>query len=232
MLDGLQVVAVVPARGGSKSIPRKNIHPLGGRPLLSWSIAAARAVPEIDRILVSTDDDEIASVARTHGAEVHHRPAALATDDALVVDTLRHLIADLRSRDEPIDVLVLLEPTCPLRSPEDIGACLRRLAGGGLDSVATFKPAELHPHRAWRIQSEAASPFLSAVDPWQPRQKLPPAFQLNGAVYAFRADRLPADAAAILFGEMGAVVMPAERSIDIDDYLDFLVAEAVLGARS
>ena len=130
------------------------------------------------------------------------------------------------------DVLVLLEPTCPLRSPEDIGACLRRLAGGGLDSVATFKPAELHPHRAWRIQSEAASPFLSAVDPWQPRQKLPPAFQLNGAVYAFRTDRLPADSAAILFGAMGAVVMPAERSIDIDDALDLLVAEAVLGARS
>ena len=186
-------------------------------------------MPEIDRILVSTDDDEIAAVARVHGADVHHRPAALATDDALVIDALRHLIDDLRSRGEPLDVLVLLEPTCPLRSAEDIRACLRRLVSGGLDSVATFKAAELHPHRAWRVQDAVPAPFLAGVEPWQPRQKLPPAFQLNGAVYAFRAERLSSETPAILFGRMGAVVMPPERSVDIDDVVDLLVAEAVLG---
>ena len=211
MIEGLRVIAVIPARGGSKSIPKKNIRPLGGKPLIAWSIDAARSVAEIDRIIVSTDDAEISRVARDFGAEVYLRPAELATDEALVIDTIRHLIDVLRAQGEPAQIMVLLEPTCPLRSSEDIQQCIRQLATGDLDSVATFKPADLNPHRAWRIVDNKPFPFNAGVDPWLPRQKLPPACQLSGAVYAFRADRLPVGTNALLYGRTGAVISSRSR---------------------
>lgn len=223
-----RIVAVIPARGGSKSIPRKNIAPLGGKPLLAWSIEAARAVPAIARTIVSTDDEEIAEVAKQWGAEVMIRPADLATDTAIVIDALRDLIQRLRAQAWPPEIVVLLEPTCPLRRPTDIEACLADLDDEEVDSVASFTPAELNPWRAWRIENRQPQTFLPEVDPWSPRQALPPAYQLNGAVYAFRADRLPDDQNSLLFGRAAATVMPPERSIDIDGPLDLLLAEAML----
>lgn len=228
MIQDLRVIAVIPARGGSKSIPKKNIRPLAGKPLLAWSIEAAHAVPEIDRNIVSTDDAEIGGVAREFGAEVYVRPGALATDKAIVIDALRHLIGILQREGEQADIMVLLEPTCPLRAPADIRECIIKLVSEKLDSVATFKPAELNPHRAWRVEDGVPRPFISGTDPWKPRQELPPAYQLNGAVYAFRTARLPADSSSLLFGQSGAIVMPPERSIDIDRELDLIVAEAIL----
>lgn len=211
MIEGLRVVAVIPARGGSKSIPKKNTRPLGGKPLLAWSIDAAREVLEIDRIIVSTDDAEIGRLAAKFGAEVYKRPPELATDEALVIDAIRHLISTLRAEGEPAHIMVLLEPTCPLRSIEDIRKCIWRVGGENFDSVATFKPADLNPHRSWRIVDGKPLPFISGSDPWQPRQKLPVAFQLNGAVYAFRADRLPDGINALLYGRMGAVITSASK---------------------
>ena len=231
MISGHRVVAVIPARGGSKSIPRKNLKPLAGRPLLVWSIDVARRVPEVDRIIVSTDDAAIAQVARDHEAEVYERPAKLATDDALVIDALRDLIRRLRAEGEPATIMILLEPTCPLRSAPDVSACLQTLVDGK-DSVATFRQAELNPHRAWAITDGCPVPFISGAIPWLPRQKLPEAYQLNGAVYAFFTDRLPTDGRAILFGKAGAVMMPKERSIDIDDEADFERIEALLRRRA
>lgn len=221
-------VAVIPARGGSKSIPRKNLAPLGGLPLITWSIGVARRVAGIDRVIVSTDDVEIAAVARQHRVEVRMRPAALAGDDSLVADALRDLLAQLVTEGHAPRVLVLLEPTSPLRSVHDVERCLELLANDGIDSVATFKPAELNPWRAWRIEHGRPATFLPDVNPWLPRQRLPPAYQLNGAVYAFRADRWTAEDASILFGRAAAVVMPRERSVDIDGPLDLVVAEALL----
>lgn len=221
-------IAVIPARGGSKSIPHKNIVALGGRPLLAWSIDVAQQVAAIDRVIVSTDDDAIGRVALRHGAEVMRRPAALATDDAVIIDALRDLLARLDHGGTPPRVLVLLEPTCPLRDARDIERCLAVLEDDALDSVATFKAAELNPLRAWRIEHDRPSTFLPGVDPWRPRQRLPPAYQLNGAVYAFRADRLRLDHPSILFGNTAAVVMPPERSVDIDGPLDLLVAQALV----
>jgi CMP-N,N'-diacetyllegionaminic acid synthase len=208
MIKGLHVIAVVPARGGSKSVKKKNIRPLGGKPLIAWSIETARAVAEIDRVIVSTDDGEISNLARNLGAEVHRRPPELATDESLVVDTIRHLIGVLCMEAQAPQVMVLLEPTCPLRPLDQVRECLRRLAADDLDSVATFEAADQHPHRTWRIMDGTPSPFIAGVDAWQPRQKLPPAFRLSGAVYAFRADRLPAGTTALLYGKAGAVVTP------------------------
>jgi N-acylneuraminate cytidylyltransferase len=125
-------------------------------------------------------------------------------------------------------VVVLLEPTCPLRHPEDVTACLRRLAEGDVDSVATFTDAELNPHRAWRIEEDSPSPFVEGAVPWRPRQELPEAYQLNGGAYVFFADRLPDDSVAPLFGRAGAVYMPAERSVDIDTEIDLRLANLLV----
>lgn len=229
MIDDERVIAVVPARGGSKAIPRKNIARVGGTPLVVWSIQTARAIGIIDRTIVSTEDEEIASVAREYGAEVYFRPPRLATDGALIVDTLRDLIETLGAEGESARIMVLLEPTSPFRSSEDVSLCIEQLVRGGRDSVATFKEADLNPHRAWSIAEGSPSVFIPGADPWLPRQSLPQAYQLNGAVYCFWSDRLPRTGQGLLFGRAGAVIMPMERSIDIDTPADLLFAEAVLG---
>lgn len=232
MLNDQRIVAVIPARGGSKSVPGKNIRPLGGIPLIAWSIRVARQVTEIDRVIVSTDDREIAAVARDHGAEVYARPAHLATDAALVIDALRDLRDTLEGEGERIDVMVLLEPTCPFRACEDVRSSLHRLIEKSLDSVATFKHAALNPCRAWRLEEGEATPFINGSDPWLPRQALPSAYQLNGGVYAFRPGRMPEGHAGLLFGRSSGIPMPDERSIDIDNELDFVIAQMLLESRS
>jgi len=228
MLDGKRVIAVVPARGGSKSIPGKNIRPLGGKPLLAWSIEVARQVGEIDRVIVSTDDAQIAAVGRAHGAEVYTRPPHLATDEALVIDALKDLLRALHAEGETPEWALLLEPTCPLRTAEDVRDCLKLAVQGGYDSVATFKDAELNPHRAWRLIDGVPEVFIPGAIPWLPRQKLPKAYQLNGAVYVFRTSLLAQEAKSLLVGKLGAVLMPRERSQDIDDAIDFTIVEALL----
>ena len=228
MLNGKRVIAVVPARGGSKSIPGKNIKPLCGKPLLGWSVDIAHQIPEIDRVVVSTDDPQIASVGREFGAEIYERPAHLATDEALVIDALKDLVARLEAEGDPPEWMILLEPTCPLRSVADVRKCLELAATGEYDSVATFKDADLNPHRAWRMVDGKPEVFIPGAVPWLPRQKLPKAHQLNGAVYIFRVSSLGEESKSLLVGRLGAVLMPRERSQDIDDHLDFMIVEALM----
>jgi N-acylneuraminate cytidylyltransferase len=228
MLNGKRVVAVIPARGGSKSVPGKYICSLGGKPLIAWSIAVAREVSEIDRIIVSTDDAQIASVGRACGAEVYIRPPHLATDDALVIDALKDLLQTFQAEHQTPEWVILLEPTCPLRTANDVRECLDLVVHDGCDSVATFKEADLNPHRAWRIVDGVPEVFITGAIPWLPRQKLPKAYQLNGAVYVFRASLLAQEGQSLLVGKLGAVLMPRDRSQDIDDSMDFVVAEALL----
>jgi len=232
MLNGKRVIAVIPARGGSKSVPGKNIRPLAGTPLIAWSIIIAKQVQEIDRVIVSTDDDKIADISRQFSAEVYPRPVELATDDALVIDALKDLIRTLKAEQEFPEVLVILEPTCPFRSVEDVRECLNFLSTDDYDCAATFTTAELNPHRAWRINGQTPEVFIPGAIPWLPRQQLPEAYQLNGAVYAIRTAGLIASSQSVLFGRIGAVKMPRERSIDINDPVDFLLAEQFAAERS
>jgi CMP-N,N'-diacetyllegionaminic acid synthase len=229
MLNGKRVIAVIPARGGSKSVPGKNIRDLGGKPLLAWSIDIAKQIGDIDRVIVSTDDAQIGSVAAAYGAEIYVRPPHLATDDALVIDAIKNLHRTLLTEGERPEWMILLEPTCPLRSVEDVRRCLKLAEAGRYDSVATFKEAELNPHRAWRLIDDEPEVFISGAIPWLPRQKLPKAYQLNGAVYLFRADLVAKEERALLVGKIGAVLMPRERSQDIDEDVDFMIVEALLG---
>ncbi|MCC6714603.1 MAG: acylneuraminate cytidylyltransferase family protein [Gammaproteobacteria bacterium] len=232
MIGSLSVVALIPARGGSKTVPRKNLRLLGGRPLLAWAIGTALSTPEIDRVFVSTDDAEIAGVARECGAEIHDRPRELAGDASLVIDTVRHLQSTLRATGHPAAIMVLLEATSPFRTARMVSGCIRRLADGQLDSIATFSPASINPERTWRLENGIPRPFIEGAVPWRPRQQLTPAYQLNGAVYAFRGDRLPAEGPSILFGRMGAEVVSSDEVIDIDDERDFVIANAILESGS
>lgn len=165
MIGGKRVVALIPARAGSKSIPRKNLALVGGRSLLGRAIDQAKGCAQIDRIVVSTDGADIAAAAREAGAEVHERPAALAGDTALVIDTIRHTQDWLRAQGETAEYMCLLEPTTPLRTSEDIAACVRKIDAETLDSVATFREVDLNPHRAWRIENGAPRPFIDGAIP-------------------------------------------------------------------
>jgi N-acylneuraminate cytidylyltransferase len=199
-----------------------------GQPLLSWSINAARKCADIDAIAVSSDGDEILAIAHAEGVHAIRRPDELASDTALPKDAVLHALDTLEAEGEaPFDVLVLLQPTSPLRLPGDISACLACVTEQGADSAATFKSSESHPARVWRIEDGVPAPFLSGQKNWAPRQALAPVYALNGAVYvvriaAFRAEPGP----AFLFGNSAAVVMPSERSLDIDTLYDFKMTEA------
>ncbi|MDI5934154.1 cytidylyltransferase domain-containing protein [Halomonas kalidii] len=225
MIDSHRVIAIIPARGGSKSVPKKNIRPLLGKPLIAWTLELAGRIEMVDRVIVSTDCAVIARTAREYGAEVYERSAELSTDTALVIDTIQDLSRRLDGEGESALYALLLEPTAPLRQERDVMLCVQRLHHQGLDSVATFKAAELNPHRAWCIEGEVPRVFIDGSVPWLPRQQLPSAYQLSGEVYAFRRDRLSLSTGGMLFGRMGAVIVDGAHSLDIDDERDFCMAE-------
>jgi CMP-N,N'-diacetyllegionaminic acid synthase len=222
-----QVVAIVPARAGSKGIPRKNLQVLAGRSLLQWTVDLALSMSEIDRCIVSTDGTEIAQEARRLGAEVHHRPPSLAEDDSLVIDAIRSVLAEF-CIEKTNSICVLLEPTSPFRVSDDITRCLDGLRQGA-QSAATFSSASLHPQRAFSIDSSDAQPYIDGAVPWRPRQRLmPPAYQLTGHVYAFWRDALPPSGDAVLFGRIHPVIVPLERTVDIDEPHDLELADVLL----
>lgn len=227
-MHGDAVLAVIPARGGSKGLLRKNLRLLGGIPLVAHSIRAARYSRSIDRFLVSTEDPEIASVAREHGAEVLKRPHELAADEVRNNDVLRHAIAEVGGN---FKYLVLLQPTSPLRSAADIDACLAPLLSGAARSVMTVAPAEHHPAKAVRIEDGLVLPYASEAGMESRRQDLAVAFRQNGAVYGLKiADFLRKD--RLYLPPCRAAVMSAEDSVDIDSELDLLIAEHVLRRRA
>ena len=228
MIGTHRVVAVTPARGGSKTVMHKNLRELGGRPLIAWPITTAKGVPEVDRVIVSTDDEHIRDAALQLGAEAYDRPTELASDTAIVADVLRHLRATLAGEGEAADILVLLEATSPFRTPELVQRCLQRLVDEQLDSIATFHTAAINPERAWRVENGSPMPFIEKAVPWKPRQLLTPAYQLNGAVYAFFLHRLPEDTPSLLFGRAGAEIVDPHSVIDIDDERDFVIANVLL----
>lgn len=209
----MRVAAFIPARGGSKGIAGKNLRLVGERSLLGRAIAIAADTPGVDEIVVSTDDAEIERAVDSP-ATVHRRRPEHATDDAVVADAIRDFL-----RSSSADVVMLLEPTSPFRTVEHLSACLAELDSGA-DSAATFTEARLNPMRAWRRTDSGAEPFVAHAVPWLPRQQLPEALQLTGAVYAFWADRLPNSGPEVLFGRIGVVETEQDYLVDIDEPRD------------
>lgn len=230
MIDGLRVLALIPARGGSKGLPGKNILPVGGRPLLAWTIRAARASRYVDRLVLSSDDPAIIAVAEREGCEVpFRRDAALATDEASSVDVVLDAIARLPGH----DIVMLLQPTSPLREAADIDATLETLCRRGAEACVTVRPAEEHPYWTFRLDATGRlAPYCTPAGgiPAQ-RQRLPEAWCLNGAVYAARIPSF-LRTKSFLGAHTVAQTMPAERSPDIDTRDDLEQVERALRERA
>lgn len=226
-----RVLAVITARGGSRGVINKNVRLVGGRPLIAWTVSAARQAAGIDRIVVSTDDDAIATAARDAGAEVPFmRPAALATDDSPVVDAVVHALVTLSQNDryQP-EFVMLLQPTSPLRTAADIDATIDLQRQSNARAVVSVTAVTQHP--GWMRRLAADGSLVDATASAPQRQQLEPLVVLNGAIYFVDAAHLAATRSFYAEPTM-AYVMPAERSLDIDSEWDVRVADAMLSRQS
>jgi CMP-N-acetylneuraminic acid synthetase len=228
----MRLLAIIPARGGSKGIPRKNIRPLCGRPLIAWSIDAALGSRAVDRTIVSTDDDEIAGISRGLGAEVRMRPAALAQDDTPTRAVLAHVVAELASDSYAPDAVLTLQPTSPLRIARHIDEAAALFASDPTaDSLVSCieVPHVFHPMSVMRRNADGyLEPFLPAPQPHR-RQDKEAVFARNGAaIYITRTPRL---SDYVFGGRLVAYPMDADSSVDIDTLDDLRAAERLLQAR-
>lgn len=227
MIGNRSATAVICARGGSKGLPGKNVRPLGGRPMIAWSVKAARESALIDRILVSTDDPEIAQAARDAGADVPFlRPAELATDTANLVDAIIHALDVSADRS---DYVVLLQATSPLRIAADIDGCLRLCHERDAQAAATVCEPDKSPYWMFHLDDDGTCRLVIPRDEiGTARQDLPQVWAPNGAVYVARADWLRRERTFWRQGVTLGYVMPRERSVDIDTLLDFRMAEILM----
>jgi N-acylneuraminate cytidylyltransferase len=223
-----RVLAVIPARGGSKGIPRKNLASVGGLPLIAHSIRCALAVSSVDRVVVSTDDEELAEVARAHGAEVPFmRPPHLATDDAPLLPVLRHAHEEMEARHGPFAVHVLLQPTSPLRLPEDVAGALAMLDGvPEIDGVVGCSEPSWNPFYVGVVDDGAR---LRPAFPHAPRrrQDAPRFLRINGMVYAWCRAALFADG-SWLDARHRPYLIPDQRAIDVDAPDDLAMARLLV----
>lgn len=224
----MKSLGVIFARGGSKRLPRKNVRPLAGYPLVAWSCRAALA-SAMDRVVLSTDDDEIAGIGSDVGIDVpFRRPAALAEDFADWVDVISHAVdACERHYSENYDVIVLIQPTTPFVQPAHLDACIERLAKENLNCVFTARKANEHPKWMWVADKAGhARPVMDTIPSAdeQHHQNLSDVYFPSGAAWAARIGEVR-DQGTIYCSPHGIVEMPSERSIDIDTEFDWQQAE-------
>lgn len=227
----MKTIAFIFARGGSKGVPGKNIRPLGGKPLIAWSIEHALAVKRIKRVIVSTDSEEIAVVAREYGAEVPFiRPAELARDDSSEWLAWRHALNYLMDTNGALpEAMVSLPPTAPLRIPLDIENCLNEYEKGDVDIVITVADAHRSPY--FNMVKTNANGTVGLVIPPQSaivrRQDVPAVYDMTTVAYVVKPEFVVAKN-GIFDGRVGYVHIPAERALDIDTPLDFRIAECLI----
>ena len=226
------VVALIPARGGSKGVPRKNIRMLGGKPLIAYSIDIAQASKLIDRVIVSTEDPEIAEIARQCGAEVPFvRPMNLAADNSPEWKVWQHAIRYLLAEDSgpPLQVLVCISPTSPFRTVEDVDTCIKLLQNSDADVVLSVTPASRNPYFNMLVvtQNGYVEPAILPSSPIHRRQDAPAMYDGTTVAYAGRPEYI-LNATSMHEGKIRAIVIPADRALDIDTELDFKIAEVML----
>lgn len=237
----MEILAIIPARGGSKGIPGKNIKPLGGRPLIAWTIDAAKSSKHITRTIVSTDDEQIANIAREHGAEVPFlRPAEISGDLATDVEFLTHTLDHLKETEgyEP-DIVLRLPPTSPLRTADHIDEGIDvLLKDETLDAVRPIVEVSKHPYKFWKIADDSSvlEPFLpkefTGFDEPQnlPRQMFPKVHMHTGAMDIMRTKTVR-ELKSTSGKRLGYFYMSPDDSINIDVPMDFELAELYLKRR-
>lgn len=225
-----RVLAIIPARGGSKGVPHKNIRLLAGKPLIGYTIGAAIASRHLTDFVTSTDDDEIATVAKSFGSTVIRRPSKLATDDAPMDPTIEHALNECETQAGRYDYVLVLQPTAPFRTSDDIDNSIELLEKSGETSLTSvYLVEDAHPARMYRLDNDRLVPYeqepLARL-----RQTLPPVYHRNGAIYGrktvpFRTEH------TLLGSSIIPYIMPRSRSINIDDELDFAFAEYLMERR-
>lgn len=224
------MLAIITARGGSKGIPGKNIKSLAGKPLIVYTIEAAMKSKYIDRIVLSTDDKKIAEIAAHYGVEIpFFRPPELATDISPTIDTLIYTIDRLQSEENvKISEFLLLQPTSPLRTADDIDNAIKIYHDRNADSILSVTKLNHSPHLALKIKDNGAiEKYIGGEMAPTNRQQNEKAYMINGAIYIFNYSLIKNN--HTYFGEKTlAYIMPKERSIDIDDPVDFEFAEYIL----
>jgi len=217
----MKILALIPARGGSKGIPRKNIRLFDGKPLIAWSIEAAKKSPSVAAVVVSTEDEEIAALAQDFGADVPFlRPRLLSEDATSGMDPVLHAIGILKE----YDLVLLLQPTSPLRTDQDIEDIVKFRDRLGVPAAVSVCECKTHPSCVYGRTHEERFELLSGQPFKGPRQELPPVYIPNGALYLAECDWLE-KTRSFVTPETGAFVMPPERSIDIDTEFDWNIAE-------
>ena len=223
------ILAIIPARGGSKRLPGKNILPLAGKPMINWSIEAAKNVPSIARVMVSTDCETIANTAKAAGGEVPFlRPASLSSDTSSSVDVVRHTLEYFEGIGECFDYVLLLQPTSPLRSAADIQGALDLLNVKGADSVISVCECEHSPLWSNTLDdSLSLENFIPKNVKNMRSQDLPQYYRLNGAIYLTKVEQFLQEG-VLMSGNSVAYKMDSHSSVDIDTKLDFIIAETIL----
>jgi CMP-N,N'-diacetyllegionaminic acid synthase len=230
MINDLPCLGVIPARGGSKRLPRKNIMMLADKPLIQWTIEAGLESKVIDKLIVSTDDIEIASVSRRCGANVPFiRPSRLSKDITISYDVLDHALCELESQSEQYAYIIMLQPTSPLRSAQHIDAAASLLINKKADGVVSVVETE-HPIQWCNVLPESLemSSFIDPICRNVPSQDFPATYQLNGAIYISTVDRLRKEKSPLYGDGMFAYKMPRYESVDIDELIDFQFAEFLM----
>ena len=222
----MNTVAIIPARGGSKGIPRKNLQQVGNKSLVRRAIEVALASQRIDRVILTTDDDEIADEGIAAGAEIIRRPANLAADETPTMPVLQYVLNTLDSAGWVADVVVLLEPTSPFRTSAIVDECVAKLDESGVSTALTVTQQERNPYNIFLVQGDKADRYIkSPNDKFLNRQQFCHLKRLNGCVYVARATSVRN---GVLIGDTIRVVeMPAEASINIDTPLDLAMARLI-----
>lgn len=224
----MNLLAIIPARGGSKGVPRKNVRRLLGKPLLAYSIEAAVGSTYIDKIVVSTDDAEIAEISKNFNVDVIRRPKELAMDDSPTIDTVMHVLNSLEKRFK-IDIVVLLQPTSPVRTSNDIDQAIELFIENieSCDSLVSVKEFEPSPFLSMKIDKGHLKPYFDDKYFRRRRQELPPLFVPNGSIYISTKEKLFEN--KTFYGKkILPYVMSSKKSVDIDSDLDFVLTEIIL----
>lgn len=226
----MSTLAVIPARGGSKGLPGKNLRPLLGRPLVEHSLLLARLCPEISRTVVSTDSEAIAAAARAAGGEVIQRPSELARDETPMWPVLRHALEEVDPRGDTYEALLLLDPTSPGRLPEDVARAHELLAADDdADAVVAVSEPGFNP--LWHgvtIRGGYLEPLTPGASGYGRRQDVPSVYRINAVLYLFRASFVRSERDSWLDGRLLPLVVPELRAFHIDDETDFRLCELVL----
>lgn len=234
MINGKIVLGMIPARGGSKGIPRKNIRLVAGKPLIAYTIEEAKKSEYIDRLVIGTDDQEIARIAEEHGAEVPFlMEEKMASDNVQVFpDATKYILEEMEKRGYHPEILCVMLPTSPFRTAKSVDETIRRLAETGADWAITVSEPDTHPYKMGKIENGRFVPLIEVEDKIRHarRQDFPKAYQKSGAVTSVWS-RIIKKEGCLYSRDKTAVVLPKEEAYDIHDPLDILIAEAIIKQR-